>query len=66
MFKLQDWNHLRFRPNVVVENCRPFEEDTWKRIRLAQPRFARYVFKVFALIALTLQAPLMCVLQNWW
>ena len=62
MFELQDWDPRRFRPNVVVENCRPFEEDTWKRIRFAQPRFTRRVFKV---CALTLQAPLTCVLQNW-
>jgi uncharacterized protein YcbX len=24
----------RFRPNIVVKNCEPFAEDTWKRIRI--------------------------------
>jgi hypothetical protein len=24
----------RFRPNLVLEGCAPFEEDTWKRIRI--------------------------------
>ena len=24
----------RFRPNIVVQNCEPFAEDTWKRIRI--------------------------------
>jgi uncharacterized protein YcbX len=24
----------RFRPNIVVQNCDPFAEDTWKRIRI--------------------------------
>jgi uncharacterized protein YcbX len=24
----------RFRPNVVVKGCAPFEEDTWKRIKI--------------------------------
>ncbi len=24
----------RFRPNIVVKDCGPFEEDTWKRIRI--------------------------------
>ena len=26
----------RFRPNLVVAGCRPFEEDTWKRIRIGE------------------------------
>ena len=24
----------RFRPNLVVEGCEPFDEDRWKRIRI--------------------------------
>ncbi len=24
----------RFRPNIVVKGCKPFEEDTWNRIRI--------------------------------
>ncbi len=24
----------RFRPNIVVEGCNPFDEDSWKRIRI--------------------------------
>jgi len=24
----------RFRPNIVVKDCEPFAEDTWKRIRI--------------------------------
>jgi len=45
---LQDLNsHLdapvpmnRFRPNVVVKGCRPFEEDTWNRIRIGDVELA--------------------------
>jgi len=29
----------RFRPNIVVEGLRPWEEDTWKRIRIGQVDF---------------------------
>jgi hypothetical protein len=36
ILEFQDWDVLRFRPNLIVEGCRPFEEDTWKRIRFAQ------------------------------
>ena len=24
----------RFRPNLVISNCEPYEEDRWKRIRI--------------------------------
>jgi uncharacterized protein YcbX len=30
----------RFRPNLVVQGCAPFEEDTWKRIRIGQVEMA--------------------------
>jgi uncharacterized protein YcbX len=26
----------RFRPNLVVQGCQPFEEDSWKRIRIGE------------------------------
>jgi hypothetical protein len=29
----------RFRPNIVVSGCLPFEEDTWKRIRIGSSTF---------------------------
>jgi uncharacterized protein len=29
----------RFRPNLVVAGCGPFEEDTWKRIRIGEVVF---------------------------
>ena len=29
----------RFRPNIVVSGCAPFEEDTWKRIRIGDVEF---------------------------
>lgn len=30
----------RFRPNLVVKGCQPFEEDTWKRIRIGDVELA--------------------------
>ncbi len=30
----------RFRPNIVVKGCGPFEEDTWNRIRLGDVELA--------------------------
>jgi len=30
----------RFRPNIVVKNCEPFREDTWKRIRIGDVELA--------------------------
>jgi len=30
----------RFRPNVVVRGCAPFDEDTWKRIRIGEVELA--------------------------
>ena len=30
----------RFRPNLVVQGCGPFEEDTWKRIRIGEVEIA--------------------------
>ena len=30
----------RFRPNLVVAGCKPFEEDTWKRIRIGEVELA--------------------------
>ncbi|MBI5946283.1 MAG: MOSC domain-containing protein [Chloroflexi bacterium] len=30
----------RFRPNIVVQNCAPFAEDTWKRIRIGDVEMA--------------------------
>jgi hypothetical protein len=30
----------RFRPNIVVQNCAPFAEDTWKRIRIGNVEMA--------------------------
>jgi len=30
----------RFRPNIVVQNCAPFAEDTWKRIRIGSVEMA--------------------------
>lgn len=29
----------RFRPNVVIDGCRPYEEDRWKRIRIGEVVF---------------------------
>jgi len=26
----------RFRPNLVIENCEPYEEDRWKRVRIGK------------------------------
>jgi uncharacterized protein YcbX len=28
-----------FRPNIVVQGCKPFEEDQWKKIRIAEIEF---------------------------
>ncbi len=30
----------RFRPNIVLQNCEPFAEDTWKRIRIGDVEMA--------------------------
>ena len=30
----------RFRPNIVVKDCEPFAEDTWKRIRIGDVEMA--------------------------
>jgi len=30
----------RFRPNIVVKNCKAFEEDTWNRIRIGDVELA--------------------------
>jgi uncharacterized protein len=30
----------RFRPNIVVKDCEPFAEDTWKRIRIGEVEMA--------------------------
>lgn len=30
----------RFRPNIVVKDCEPFAEDTWKRIRIGDVELA--------------------------
>lgn len=30
----------RFRPNIVVKGCKPFEEDTWNRIRIGDVELA--------------------------
>jgi MOSC domain-containing protein len=30
----------RFRPNIVVKGCEPFEEDTWNRIRIGNVELA--------------------------
>jgi uncharacterized protein YcbX len=30
----------RFRPNIVVKGCEPFEEDTWNRIRIGDVELA--------------------------
>ncbi len=30
----------RFRPNIVVQNCEPFAEDTWKRIKIGDVEMA--------------------------
>ena len=29
----------RFRPNIVVKGCEPFEEDTWKKLRIGNIEF---------------------------
>ena len=36
---------MRFRPNLIVEGCRPFEEDTWKRIRCCAAFFRHFAKK---------------------
>jgi uncharacterized protein YcbX len=30
----------RFRPNLVIKGCKPFEEDSWKRIRIGDVELA--------------------------
>ncbi len=30
----------RFRPNIIVQNCEPFAEDTWKHIRIGDVEMA--------------------------
>jgi uncharacterized protein YcbX len=30
----------RFRPNIVVKNCEPFAEDTWKRVKIGDIEMA--------------------------
>lgn len=30
----------RFRPNIVISGCTPFEEDSWKRIRIGEVVFS--------------------------
>lgn len=30
----------RFRPNIVVDGCDPFQEDTWRRIRIGKAEFS--------------------------
>src|SRR3989304_4821023 len=30
----------RFRPNIVLKDCEPFAEDTWKRIRIGNIEMA--------------------------
>jgi len=30
----------RFRPNIVLQNCEPFAEDTWKRIKIGDVEMA--------------------------
>jgi uncharacterized protein len=30
----------RFRPNIVIKGCKPFEEDSWKRIRIGDVELA--------------------------
>lgn len=30
----------RFRPNIIVQGCGPYEEDTWKEIRINDAHFA--------------------------
>ena len=29
----------RFRPNLVLAGCRPFEEDSWTRLRIGEVEF---------------------------
>jgi uncharacterized protein YcbX len=36
--KVGAFNFMRFRPNIVVSNQNPFEEDTWKEIQIGQVR----------------------------
>jgi uncharacterized protein YcbX len=35
----------RFRPNLVVKGCEPFDEDTWSRIRIGEPSVEMAVVK---------------------
>lgn len=35
----QNFTMSRFRPNLVVNNCQPFEEDTWRHIRIGEVEF---------------------------
>ena len=35
-----DPDRVRFLPNVVVDGTQPFDEDTWKRIRIGAAEFA--------------------------
>jgi uncharacterized protein YcbX len=30
----------RFRPNIIVKNCEPFAEDTWKRVKIGDIKMA--------------------------
>ncbi|MFX9703786.1 MOSC domain-containing protein, partial [Acinetobacter baumannii] len=43
----------RFRPNIVVDGCLPFEEDGWKTLQLTGGNFKLHVVKPCARCVIT-------------
>ena len=37
--QLEPVSMIQFRPNIVVENCSPFAEDTWQHIQIGEVEF---------------------------
>ena len=39
----QEISSLRFRPNITVGGCNPFEEDEWRVVRIGEKAVFRFV-----------------------